>query len=66
MVDLARFSFELVKLQKGIRVLRVTDPDTGTCLERVLNPDLPVVQQKSLLQRALYSLLQGVLKKTPA
>jgi len=60
------FTFELVKLQKGIRVLRVSDPSTGTCLERVVNPDLPVAQQKNLLQRALRSLLQGVLKGMPA
>ena len=59
-------TFELVKLQQGTRVIRVTDPATATCLERVVNPAVPVIQQKNLLQRALDSLLQGMLKATPA
>ncbi len=59
-------TFELLKLRGGARVLRVSDPSTGTCLERILNPDLPVAKQKRLLQDALNSLLQGALKASAA
>jgi len=60
MVDLARFSN--LALPDGFRLIGVKETDAA-----LIDPiGRPVVQQKSLLQRALYSLLQGVLKEMPA
>jgi len=58
------FTFELLKLANGARLLRVLDAETGTCLERLLRSDVPVVRQKKLLSHALHSLLEGELKET--
>jgi hypothetical protein len=58
------FTIELIKLANGARLLRVIDNGTGTCLERALRPDIPVVVQKKLLSHALHSLLERELKET--
>ena len=60
------FTFEIIKLLNGVRVIRIADPSTATCLERPLNPDLSVVKQKNLLRKALCSLLETGLKETVA
>jgi len=60
------FTIEMVKLRTGARLLRVGDPLTGTWLERPLDPDLPVVRQRRLLQRALTLALQGDLSGSTA
>jgi len=58
------FTFELLKLANGTRLMRVVDTGTGTCLERLLRSDVPVARQKKLLSHALHSLLEGELKET--
>ena len=64
MTPLPTFAIEMVKLQGGGRLIRVGDPLTGTWIERPLNPDLPVVEQKRLMQRALGLALQAELKES--
>ncbi len=60
------FEIEMVKLQSGARVMRVGDPLTGTWLERPLNPALPVVKQKQVLERALANALKAGLSDPTA
>ena len=40
---------ELVKLKGGQRLLRLTEPKSGLSLERKLNPEQPVADQKKQL-----------------
>ena len=49
MGDYEKFQFDLVKLVSGERILRLTDPQSGLCLEKRLNPDEAVVRQKACL-----------------
>jgi hypothetical protein len=48
---------ELIKLASGERLLRLTEPATGLCLEKKLDPRQPVVRQKNRLRRALEAAL---------
>jgi len=41
-----RVQFDLVKLLNGERILRLTDPHTGICLEKKLKPAEAVVRQE--------------------
>jgi hypothetical protein len=49
MADHEKVQFDLVKLLNGERILRLTDPHTGLCLEKKLNPAEAVVRQKDRL-----------------
>ena len=40
---------ELVKLPNGDRLLRLSDPASGLCLEKKLDPRQAVTRQKQLL-----------------
>jgi hypothetical protein len=49
MVDHDKIQFDLVKLLNGERILRLTDPQSGLCLEKKLKPAEAVVRQKDRL-----------------
>jgi hypothetical protein len=49
MGDHEKIQFDLVKLLSGERILRLTDPQSGLCLEKTLKPDEAVVGQKDRL-----------------
>ena len=51
---------ELIKLVGGGRILRLTDPASGLCLQRVLDPAQAVLLQKERLMIAF----QAALAKT--
>jgi hypothetical protein len=44
---------ESIRLANGQRVFRVLDPQTGLCLERIVDPSKPVRQQTERLVEAL-------------
>jgi hypothetical protein len=47
---------ESIRLANGQRVFRVLDPQTGLCLERVVDPSKPVRQQIERLVDAMQTL----------
>jgi len=49
MIEREKIQMELVKLKGGQRLLRLTDPKSGLSLERKLNPEQPVADQKKQL-----------------
>ena len=49
MVDQDKIQFDLVKLLDGERILRLTHPRSGLCLEKKLNSTEAVVCQKDRL-----------------
>jgi hypothetical protein len=49
MIDREKIEMELIKLKSGERLLRLTEPRSGLSLERKLNPDRPVTDQKKQL-----------------
>ncbi len=49
MADHEKIQFDLVKLLNGERILRLTDPQSGLCLEKKLKPAEAVVRQKDHL-----------------
>lgn len=51
---------DLVKLSDGARLLRLSDPDSRLCLEKPLDPDLPVLAQKERWMRVFRDLLAQV------
>lgn len=55
---------ELIKLASGDRLLRLTEPATGLCLEKKLDPQQPVIRQKDRLRRALEAALARELAAT--
>lgn len=48
----------LLLLKDGSRLLRLSEPETGLALERVLNPDRPVLRQKQQLKALFESMIQ--------
>jgi len=46
MIEREKIQMELVKLEGGQRLLRLTEPKSGLSLERKLNPEQPVADQK--------------------
>jgi hypothetical protein len=52
MIDRGKIQVELIKLQGGERLLRLTEPQSGLSLERKLDPARPVVDQKKQLLSA--------------
>ncbi|MBI5396940.1 MAG: hypothetical protein HZA91_16715 [Verrucomicrobia bacterium] len=55
---------ELIKLASGDRLLRLTEPSTGLCLEKKLDPRQPVIRQKDRLRRAFEAALARELAAT--
>ena len=49
MTDRAKIQMELIKLEGGERLLRLTEPQSGLSLERKLDPERPVTDQKKEL-----------------
>jgi hypothetical protein len=49
MIDREKIEMELIKLKSGERLLRLTEPRSGLSLERKLNPDRSVTDQKKQL-----------------
>lgn len=49
MIEREKIEIELIKLESGERLLRLTEPRSGLSLERKLNPDLPITDQKTHL-----------------
>lgn len=57
MFDRNKIQCDLIKLAGGERILRLTEPHSGLCLEKKLHPDQPVVRQKERLLEALEAAL---------
>ncbi len=53
----AEIQIDLVKLAGGARLLRLSDPASHLCLEKPLDPGLPLVSQKERWLRAFRVLL---------
>jgi hypothetical protein len=49
MIDLDKIQIELIKLKGGERLLRLTEPQSGLSLERKLDSERPVLDQKKQL-----------------
>ncbi|MBE2286617.1 MAG: hypothetical protein IAE77_24390 [Prosthecobacter sp.] len=49
----------LLRLKDGSRLLRLSEPETGLALERVLNPSRPVLRQKQQLKALFEPMIQG-------
>jgi hypothetical protein len=49
MVSREKIQIDLVKLTGGERLLRLTEPDSGLSLEKMLDPKKPVARQKESL-----------------
>lgn len=52
MIERGKIQVELIKLQGGERLLRLTEPQSGLSLERKLDPARPVIDQKKQLLSA--------------
>jgi hypothetical protein len=52
-----QIKIQLVKLTDGGRLLRLSDMNTGLCLEQRLAPELPVIRQQARLRRELELLI---------
>jgi len=48
---------DLIKLASGERLLRLSEPTTGLCLEKKMNPRQPVVRQKERLMKTFEAAL---------
>jgi len=59
MIDREKIQMELIKLKGGERLLRLTEPQSGLSLERKLNPERPVADQK----RQLLSVFEAALEQ---
>jgi hypothetical protein len=53
-----------VKLADGARILRLSEPASGLCLEKRLDPDKPVAQQKQRWDQAFLLILERELSAT--
>ena len=60
MVDLNKIQFDLIKLDSGERILRLTEPQSGLSLEKKLAPTDAVVRQKKKLLQAFEAALAHV------
>jgi hypothetical protein len=52
-----QIQMDLIKLAGGERLLRVSEPTTGLCLEKKLDPRQPVLRQKQRLVQAFEAVL---------
>jgi len=59
MIDREKIQMELIKLKGGERLLRLTEPQSGLSLERKLNPERSVADQK----RQLLSVFEAALEQ---
>jgi hypothetical protein len=65
MIDREKIQMELVKLKDGERLLRLTEPQSGLSLERKLNPQRSVADQKKQLL-AIFEAALARVELTPA
>ena len=49
MIDRSKIQIDLIKLLSGERLLRLTEPQSGLSLEKMLDAGQPVVRQKERL-----------------
>ena len=56
---------QLVTLANGQRLLRLADEATGLTLERRLNPEQPLVAQKTKLGQMFEAMLRSELERLP-
>ncbi len=49
MIDRGTIQIDLIKLESGERLLRLTEPQSGLALEKKLDAKQPVVRQKERL-----------------
>ncbi len=49
MIDRSKIQIDLIKLLSGERLLRLTEPQSGLSLEKMLDARQPVVRQKERL-----------------
>ena len=54
----------LLKLADGARVLRLSEPESGLCLEKRLVPDQPVARQKQRWKQVFLLVLERELGAT--
>jgi hypothetical protein len=58
MVERSQIQIDLVKLTDGGRLLRLTESHSGLTLEKMLDPDRPVLRQKQRLIRLFEATLE--------
>jgi len=51
-------TFELIRLVGGRRVIRISEPAAGLCLEKMIHPAEAIAGQRKALERALERLLK--------
>jgi hypothetical protein len=56
--DRNKIEVELIKLASGARLLRFTEPKSGLALERKLDPNRPVSEQKDALAKVFQAALE--------
>jgi hypothetical protein len=56
--DHNKIEIELIKLASGARLLRFTEPKSGLTLERKLDPNRPVSEQKDALAKVFQAALE--------
>jgi hypothetical protein len=54
----AEIELLMLKLVDGARILRLSDPASGLCLEKRLDSKIPVAQQTQHWKRAFQSFLE--------
>jgi hypothetical protein len=54
----AKIEMLMLKLADGARILRFSDPDSGLCLEKRLDPSQPVARQKERWMHAFKAMLE--------
>jgi hypothetical protein len=55
--DRNKIEIELIKLASGVRLLRFTEPKSGLTLERKLDANRPVTEQKDALAKVFQAAL---------
>jgi hypothetical protein len=57
---------ELIRCSDGTRLLRFNEVESGLSMEKRLDPELPVVQQKERWLSAFRALLERELSSSPS
>lgn len=60
MIDRAKIRFDLIKLADGVRILRLSEPQSGIALEKKLAATEAIVGQKEELLRAFEAALARI------
>jgi hypothetical protein len=59
-----KIQMELIKLASGDRLLRLSEPASGLCLEKKLDPQQAIVRQKERLWKTFEAVLSRELTAT--